>query len=89
VAETTVKRFLCCGFRRTGKAMEQVYRCWLRICREINVFPRLEYRTFYICGLFTESPSYDTEMLTAAKENCQAFGWLRTEFKNTSCVGRF
>jgi hypothetical protein len=27
VAETTVKRLLCCGFRRTGKAMGQVYRC--------------------------------------------------------------
>jgi hypothetical protein len=37
VAETTVKRLLCCGFRRTGKAMEQVYRCWW-LCREINVF---------------------------------------------------
>jgi hypothetical protein len=34
VAETTDKRFLCCWFRRTGKAMGQVYRCWWRICRE-------------------------------------------------------
>jgi hypothetical protein len=25
VAETTVKRLLCCGFRRTGKAMGQMY----------------------------------------------------------------
>jgi hypothetical protein len=25
VAETTVKRILCCGFRRTGKAMGQVF----------------------------------------------------------------
>jgi myo-inositol-1-phosphate synthase len=25
VAETTVKRLLCCGFRRTGKAMGQEY----------------------------------------------------------------
>jgi hypothetical protein len=38
VAETTVRRLLCCGFRRTGKATEQVYQCWLRIRREINVF---------------------------------------------------
>jgi hypothetical protein len=37
VVETTVKRLLCCGFRRTGKAMGQVYQCWWRICREINV----------------------------------------------------
>jgi hypothetical protein len=28
VAEKTVKRQLRCGFRRTGKAMGQVYRCW-------------------------------------------------------------
>jgi hypothetical protein len=50
VAETTVKRLLCCGFRRTGKAMGQVYQCWWRICREINVFSRFEYQcfTFYI-----------------------------------------
>jgi hypothetical protein len=34
----TVNRRLCCGFRRTGKAMGQVYQCWWRICREINVF---------------------------------------------------
>jgi hypothetical protein len=34
VAETTVKRLLCCGFRRTGKAMGQVYQCRRRICRE-------------------------------------------------------
>jgi hypothetical protein len=25
VAETTVRRLLCCRFRRTGKAMGQVY----------------------------------------------------------------
>jgi hypothetical protein len=28
VAEKTLKRFLCCGFRLTGKAMGQVYQCW-------------------------------------------------------------
>jgi hypothetical protein len=27
VAETTVKRLLCCGFRRTDKAMGQAYQC--------------------------------------------------------------
>jgi hypothetical protein len=27
VTETTVKRLLCCGFRRTDKAMGQVYQC--------------------------------------------------------------
>jgi hypothetical protein len=29
VAETTVKRFLCCGFRQNGKAMGQLYQCFL------------------------------------------------------------
>jgi hypothetical protein len=35
-------------FQCTGKAMGQVYQCWWRICREINVFPRFEYHMFYI-----------------------------------------
>jgi hypothetical protein len=57
VAETTVKILLCCGFRRTGKAMGQVYQCWWRTRREINVFPRFEYHTFIsTCDLFTDSP---------------------------------
>jgi hypothetical protein len=37
LAETTVKRLLCCEFRRTDKAKGQAYQCWW-ICREINVF---------------------------------------------------
>jgi hypothetical protein len=32
VAETTVKRLLCCGFRRSGKAMGQLYQCCWRTC---------------------------------------------------------
>jgi hypothetical protein len=50
VAETTVKRLLCSEFRRTGKAMGQVYQ-W-RTCREINVFPRFEYHMFYVLYQF-------------------------------------
>jgi hypothetical protein len=50
VAET-VKALLCCGFRRTGKAMGQVYQCWWRICREINVSSRFEYHIFYVIYL--------------------------------------
>jgi hypothetical protein len=46
VAETTVKRLLCCRFRRTGKAMGHVYQCWWTICREINVF--MKYHMFYV-----------------------------------------
>jgi hypothetical protein len=45
VTETTVERLLCCGFRRTGKVMEQVYQCSWRLYREINVI-FFEYRTF-------------------------------------------
>jgi hypothetical protein len=50
VAEATVKRLLCCGFRRTGKAMGQVYQCWCKICREINFFSgwNITCFTFYI-----------------------------------------
>jgi hypothetical protein len=49
VAETTVKRLPRCDFRLTGKAMGQVYQCSRGICREINVFPRLEITCFTIC----------------------------------------
>jgi hypothetical protein len=54
VAETTVKTLLCCGFRRNGKAMGQVYQCWWKICREINVFTRLEFNTFYVLYPFVD-----------------------------------
>jgi hypothetical protein len=50
VAEITVKILLCCGFRSAGKAMEQVYQCWWRICREIKILSRFEYHMFY--GLY-------------------------------------
>jgi hypothetical protein len=46
VAETTVKRLLCCRFGHTGKAMGQMYQSWWRICREINVFPGLNVTCF-------------------------------------------
>jgi hypothetical protein len=48
VAEKTVKRLLCHGFRCTGKAMGQVYQCWWRVCREIIPPPKFEYHIFYI-----------------------------------------
>jgi hypothetical protein len=60
VAETTVKRLLCCGFRRTGKAMGQAYQSWWKICREINIFFQVRIshvlRFIYICELFTDAP---------------------------------
>jgi hypothetical protein len=49
VAETTVKTLQYCWFRRTGKAMGQVYHWWWRIYREINVFfSRFEYHMFCV-----------------------------------------
>jgi hypothetical protein len=57
---TTHKRLLCCRFRRTGKAMGQMYQCWWMICREIIFFFTYEYRMFLrfvsICDLFTLLP---------------------------------
>jgi hypothetical protein len=48
VTESRVERLLCCVFRRIGKMMGQVYQCWWRICREINIFLRFEYHEFYV-----------------------------------------
>jgi hypothetical protein len=63
MAETTVKRLQCCGFRRIGKAMGQVYQWWWKICREINVFSQVlmlhVLRFIFICDLFTDSPMYN------------------------------
>jgi hypothetical protein len=42
------KELPCCEFRRTGKAMGQVYQCWWRIYREILFLFRFEYRVFYV-----------------------------------------
>jgi hypothetical protein len=52
VTETTAKRLLCCGFRRTGKAMGQVCQCWWRVCREVNVFSRFDYHMIYVLNPF-------------------------------------
>jgi hypothetical protein len=58
---------LVCGFRRTGKAMGQVYQCWWRICREINVFFQVQISHgllfISICDLFTDSSSYFCNMM--------------------------
>jgi hypothetical protein len=61
VAETTVKRLPCCEFRSTGKANGELYQCWWRICRELNVSSqvRISHAFFLsICDLFSDSPSY-------------------------------
>jgi hypothetical protein len=61
MAEATVKRLLCCGFRRTGKAAGQVYQCWWKICREMNDSFQvwISYVLWFIsiCHLFTDSSS--------------------------------
>jgi hypothetical protein len=63
VAETAVKRIECCGFRRTCKAMGQMYQCRWRMRREINVFFQVRIsqvlRFISICGLFIDFPSYE------------------------------
>jgi hypothetical protein len=51
VAETIVETLLCCGFRRTDKAMGQVNQCWWRMCCEINVLARFEYHMFYVLSI--------------------------------------
>jgi hypothetical protein len=70
VAEITVKRLLCCGFRTTGKAMGHVYKCSWRLCREINVFQvRISYVLGFIsiCDLSTDYPSYINTVSAAYK----------------------
>jgi hypothetical protein len=63
MAETTVKRLLYYGFQRTGKAMEQLYQCWWRLYREINVFFLVGLshvlRFISICDLFTDSHTFN------------------------------
>jgi hypothetical protein len=39
-------------FRRTGKAMGQVYQCWWSLCRKINVFSRFKYHMFNVLHPF-------------------------------------
>jgi hypothetical protein len=47
VAETAVKKFLCCGFRRTGKAMGQVP-ILVEDMSSNKFFPQFEYHMFYV-----------------------------------------
>jgi hypothetical protein len=67
------KRLVCCGFRRTGKAMEHVCQCWCRICGEINVFfLKFEYQMLYVLYPFetyTDSPSYIQAHVTSNNYN--------------------
>jgi hypothetical protein len=76
VSETTVKRLLCCGFWRTGKAMAQVYQCWWRICRQINVSSRFEYHMFYVLfPLVTNLLTLPRIRLSVVKvKSCSRFG---------------
>jgi hypothetical protein len=76
VAETTVKRLLCCV--SDGKAMGQVYQCRWRICREINVLVQVRIsqvlRFISICGLFTDSPSHIMTCLKVTVVHCSISG---------------
>jgi hypothetical protein len=40
------------GANVAEKVMGQVYECWWRICREINVYSRFEYHMFYVLHAF-------------------------------------
>jgi hypothetical protein len=51
VAKTIVKRLLYRGFRRTDKAMGEVYQCWWRICRQCHVFYVLYSFVTYLVNL--------------------------------------
>jgi hypothetical protein len=97
VTETTVKRLLCWGFWHIGKAMGQVYQCWWRICREINVIFQVLMSHILpfisICDLFTESPSYNAAKVTdlcikranREKKHCskQVYIWHVTNEKHS------
>jgi hypothetical protein len=57
----------CCRFRRTAKAIGQVYQRWQRICPEISFPPtpiRISniLRFMSICDLFSDSPSCYAEI---------------------------
>jgi hypothetical protein len=72
VTRTTAKRLLCCGFRRSSKAMGEGCQCWWRICRKINAFSRFEYHIFYVSYPFV------TYLLTLPlKINCSHMGDVR------------
>jgi hypothetical protein len=53
-----LRQLICCRLWHTGKAMGEVYQCWWRVCREINILSRFGYYIFYI--LYT----YVTYLLT-------------------------
>jgi hypothetical protein len=72
VAETTVRRLLCCQFRRTGKAIGHVYQWWWRTCREkkclfqVRILHILRFTS--ICDLFSDCPSYIVDGSTEKTE---------------------
>jgi hypothetical protein len=82
VTETTVKRLVFCGVRRTGKAMGQMYQSWWRKCREINVFPRFEYHILYVLYLFV------TYMLILPRILVRIFPEIRARFLTNLCRSR-
>jgi hypothetical protein len=66
---TTFKRLRRCVFRLTGKAMEQVYQCWWRICQETKII--FDVRIYHIllftsiCDLFADSHRTSAALLMA------------------------
>jgi hypothetical protein len=89
VAETTVKRHLCCGFRRTGKAMGQMYQCWWRICREISGFSRFEYHMFYVSYPFVTYLQTFPHNYASRRENIWMSGGIAPPFSSLGTRGRW
>jgi hypothetical protein len=75
VAGTTVKRLLHCVFRRTADAMGQVYQCWWRVWREINVSCRLEYHMFHVLCPFV---TYLLTLPRTESDGRMTEKWIRT-----------
>jgi hypothetical protein len=90
VAETTVRRLLCCGFRRTGKQMGQVFQCCWRICRKIHVFFfRFEYHMYYVLYLFVACVLIDPRTVTFFSRNLfHACYHLSCQIHASLCLSR-
>jgi hypothetical protein len=66
------QRLLYCRFRCSGKAIDQVYQCCSRICREIDFFliSSFEYHIFYVLYSFvTHLPTLRLSFLCTLRQH--------------------
>jgi hypothetical protein len=73
--------------------MGQVYQCWWRICREINVFLQVRIshvlRCMSICDLFTDSPMYFAKKLgSMILQHHQYYQCMKPNFSFLICLLR-